>query len=209
MTERVYVAEVIGTGVVDITEDISDPFRSAVNPHLGPDSYDDIDMRRDNTSALGRMLSLVFNPTDAEHAAMVADPLITYLPFEDSAGDPLPRTALLSQVNTVKLTAIKTGLETHHVPTDGIVLTMTIAQGLKIAVRRFLLRQILKTDDFNENFDTLTIGDIPVAKRLRIAQRLQPLGFDTSVLALSMTIREGIKLLLAQKVTWLENHLYN
>ena len=65
-----------------------------------------------------------------------------------------------------------------------------------LIVRRFLTKQLLGGDDFPAL--TLTIGDIPPAKRQRINQVLQNRGVDTSGLSTLMTVADGLKFVLPQ-----------
>ena len=155
-----------------------------------------IEGRRDYTSTTQWCLVWTDN-TDAEHAILIADSRIKYIPWENDAGDVLPITAQLSEVNSTKLTNIKSFVEDHHVPTDGLTLTNTIAEAMTLIRHRFLLRQMLRGDDFSENLG-LTVGDIPAGKRGRIIDKLTARGFDLSGITNGMTIRQALKTLVAQ-----------
>jgi len=64
-------------------------------------------------------------------------------------------------------------------------------------VRRGVLEQILGTDDFGD-FDSLTIGDIPTAKRNRLIAKLDARGLDRSGIGLSTPIADALRQLLPQ-----------
>jgi hypothetical protein len=92
-----------------------------------------------------------------------------------------PRWALLDGID----------LEARGVPTADLSSTDDVAQRV---ARRFLVRQLLKADDFPGL--AMQIRDIPTARRKRIGTRLASQGVDTSDLSGLMTIREALKLLL-------------
>lgn len=198
---RVYLSEIIGTGTID------DPYRTAIADHiLRSNSWADIDGRTDMTTANGEMFTFVFNPTQAEHDLIVADSRIKYLPLEDNAGQVLGLNDAVGDIKQNKRVTIKTELENRHIPFDDIQLTDTIRSALKRIIKRFLLRQILKDYDVSEHFDTL-LSSIAVAKRQSIAQKLEALGFDTSGLIGSMTVKEALKALMAQNNKWIRTNL--
>ena len=168
----------------------------AVIDDLQSSSWAFIEGRLDYTSIIQWCLVWTDN-SDAEHAALLADSRIKYIPWEDNAGDPLPVNAPLSQVDTVKLNNIKSFVEDHHIPTDGLTLNNTVKEAMRLIQRRFQLRQMLRADDFSETLD-LTVGDIPSAKRGRIVDKLTARGFDFSGINNATTIRQALKTLVAQ-----------
>lgn len=190
---RFYLSKLDGSGVED------DEFRPLVSGFISG-AWSAVDARSNVLSQAGWML-VQCDPTGAEHTALAAATGIKYLPFENADGDSLPLTAQVSEIDN--LAPFKTFLETHHIPTDGLSGTDTIKYALKIIVRRFLIRQILKNDDMSESLDS-TIGDISQAKRQRIATKLVNLGIDISVFSQSTLIRDALKSLANQNVKWLK-----
>jgi hypothetical protein len=67
----------------------------------------------------------------------------------------------------------------------------------KIA-RRFLVRQWLGADDFTAGTLDLTLGDIPLARRRRIRDRLLNRGINIDGLTLSTTIGDALRFIMPQ-----------
>jgi len=199
---KIYFAKIDGLGTAE------NPFRTTVSRHITrPNSWVDIDCRADFTSANGRIMSIVFDPTSQEHADILNDPDIIYLPLENSTGAILGMTDTVNQISTENRAIIISYLESQHVPFGDIQGTDMIKSALRRVVKRYLLRQILNGYDFDEGFDTLVV-DIPTAKRQSIAAILQGRGFDVSGITGTMTIRQAITSLLGQSVICLNTGVF-
>ena len=199
MATRYYLCTVSGIGT------INDPFRPRLADLLAGGNWSGIDGRADSTVAAGRMLAWA-DVDDATHATVNADPGITYCPFEDAAGNVLGLDDTLAQITAAKRTQIANFLEAQHIPTDDLTGTDTIRTLLKRVVKRWVgLRQLFGADDWTEGLDTL-VSAVPAAKRNRINNRLTALGFDTSVIQGTDTIRQALKKLMAQAVRYLQTN---
>lgn len=198
---RIYFAQVIGTGTAE------DRFRTSIRDHITrPNSWNDIDCRADASQAAGFMMSIVYDPTAQEHAAIIADSRIKYLPLENAGGDPLTLSDTVGDIDSTKLAAIKAELEQRHIPFGDITGADTIRSALKRIIKRFLLRQILKAYDFDENCDLL-ISSIPAVKRQAIAASLQDRGFAIEGIIGTMTVRQALIYLLSQPNGWIKSGL--
>lgn len=133
----------------------------------------------------------------AAHADLIADSRITHVPFDDDAGAPLPMTATLAEVGAAKLANIKAFWESHHVPTDGLSLSDRIIDAIRLAVRRWRVRQHLREADMTEALDRL-VGDIPVSKRQAMQARLTGRGYDLAGISTDMTVRAALTELIRQ-----------
>lgn len=157
-----------------------------------------IDARRDIMAATG-VLFITADVTDAEHATLSGDARITVVPFETNAGVALPLTATIGDVPNAKRTAMRTRLDANHIPTSDLTNADLLRVVVRRIVRRLRLREKLQGDDWSEGLDTL-VSAVPAAKRTRIADKLQSLGYDTSVIVGSDTVREALRKLVSQNV---------
>lgn len=169
--KRFYLSDVIGTG----TEE--DPYRPSAMEYGNA---------REFIQLGNRMLCWA---EDTEHASLIADPLTTYIPFEDAQGNPLPVTATLAEISTANRTTIRNWLEARNVPIADLTGQDTIRKLIRRVVQRYRVWCILRDDDVIEGLD-LQVKDIPTAKRSRINTWLQARGYDTSFATGSMPIRE-------------------
>lgn len=198
MAVRYYICTTSGTGT------LADPFRPRLRD-LFAGKFAAVDARPNPAAATGKMLAWA-DVTPAQHATIAADPGVTYCPFEDGAGNVLGLDNTLAQIDATKRNQIAAFLESNHVPTDDLVGSDTIGALMRRAVRRFAgLRQLLNADDWTEGLDTL-VSAMNAAKRTRIANRLTALGFDTSVISGTDTIRGAMKKLMAQAVKYTRTH---
>ena len=114
---------------------------------------------------------------DTEHVALNADPLIRYIPFEDAGGVPLGLSDPISQVSAANRALISNALESRGVPADDFTGSTRMAEVIRRIAERFLLRQVLRGDDFG-NLDE-TWASLPAARKQAIKDRLQAIGVDT------------------------------
>lgn len=156
-----------------------------------------VDGRANPTLAAGKMLVRA-DVTQAQHNTLVADARITFLPFLRADGTDVPLSAPLSDVSLANRNTLTSIADSFNVPIQGLG-GGTVGQALRRFMRRFLIRQILRANDFTEGLDTL-VSAIPLAKRQAIASALQARGFDTSVIVGSDTVREAIRKLLEQNI---------
>lgn len=193
MALRVYIALTVapnGTGVKTAT------YRSALFDLIRPLWSDGTDGRVAQNGA-GAWL-LIVDVTPAQHTTLIADPRVTYLPFERADSSLVHRTDLWTEVSAANRTAIGNALEANHIPTQAVPANATCGQVVRWIRRRFMLRNvILKLDDWTEGLDTL-VSAIPLAKRQRMASALEARGIDTSVIRGADTIRQAIRKVLAQ-----------
>jgi hypothetical protein len=140
------------------------------------------------------------DPTEAEHAALLADASTTYLPFENLSGDTIDLDQPLSEISSANRATILAEFEARHVPTDGITGSTTIREGLKRIYCRIRLRELLIYLDFGKQDFSATIGDIPPLQRKALKRRLENGGFDISGITNTATIKEAILLLSPQIV---------
>lgn len=191
MTMRLYFAQPVGDGRSEATA-----YRPATRAIL-PSEEASVRMRwwdgRPNgNTTLGTFL-VAFNGTDAEHALLVADPRVTYLPIEDALGNPLSLADPIGDIPLAKRNVISAACEVHHVPLAGLKGSDPIRFLVRRIRIRFLMRDILRSLDLTEGLDTL-ISAIPVARRQAITARLTESGFssrDAGVLG-SDTVQEAI-----------------
>lgn len=162
---RFYVCDIIGTGTD------ADPFRPALH---GVVDYGADDGRLDRTQAGGWMI-VWCDVTDAEHATLITDSRVRWIPFEDSLGAPLGPDALIGELSVARRSAIRTALENHHIPTNDLTLTDPLRKVVARIVRRIRIRRALRDADWFEGLDTL-ISDIPANRRNTIRNRLDAAG---------------------------------
>ena len=191
---RFYLCSIDGDGLTKETA-----FKpKGLSAITGVINWSAIDGRQLSTNNIGKML-LRADVTPAQHAQIITDLGVTYLPVEDLVGNPIDPSLTLGNIPTVNRNAIKTLLETENIPTQGFKLTDNIDDAMqKVAGRRFTMRQILGADDWVELLDSL-VSSIAPARRQTIATKLQARGYDTSVIVGSDTIREALRKLIVQQ----------
>lgn len=193
MTIRRYLSELIGDGTHE------NPYRPAVAdliPATRP--WSGCDGRNDPTLPAGTMM-VEADVTDTQHATVSADPRVQSLAIEDASGVPVAESAPITAIPLAKRNAVRALLVAQHVPFDDFTGTNTVGDVLKRIRRRFLIRQILKRDDLDELF-SMTLAEIPDAKRARIRLWLWERGFDVSVLQATDTVEEALRKLLNDPV---------
>lgn len=136
--------------------------------------------------------------SDADHAAAILDASVTYLPFEDAAGDVLPLSSTLSNVPAGKRSAIQAAFTAHGIPTTGINLSWTIGQVLQLARRRMMLGLLLSNLDFDDPSELLSA--MPRIRLKALKRALQNHGFDVSGITPAMTQAQAIAVLATQPV---------
>ncbi len=189
---RFYISDTIGDG----TEDNS--FRPATSSYTG--AFRAVDMRLDPT--VSGKLFVECSPTDLEHTAMQADPLITYIPIEGSGGQELNLDDTLNLIPAAKRNALITALEARQVPLDDLTGQSTVRDLLKRIVLRLHIRGILKNIDIEDGLDL----DIGTTKRDAIKARLSELG----ITGITKTIaRELVKEIHGIKHKFLVTHYDN
>lgn len=192
MAIRFYLCDVLGTG-----SSPSDAFHAAVIGLLSPEPDWHIhDCRVDDTQAAGKMLAWA-DVTSAQHSILVGGTGVTYVPFEDDAGNPLTRNDPIGSINSTKRTQIQNFMENNHVPMQGLTLTDSIYTLLRRFFARCRIRQYLKANDYTELLDA-KVSSIPAAKRQAITTELEARGFDLTGIGGQTTIREALRLLIIQ-----------
>jgi hypothetical protein len=158
------------------------------------------DFRLDHSQQAGWAL-FAAETTAQQHADAVARADVMYAPFEDSEGFVVDPDAPATDVSASNRAAIAAFLETHHVPTAGL-LGGTVLDAVNKIKRRAQLRGWLRDLDFVENMDTVTVSQIPMQRRQAIATKLATVGVDVSGVTGGMTIREALAHILAQDGRW-------
>lgn len=187
MAKRFYFCSLLGAGTDQ------DPYRCWFQANNVPMKI--LDMRAYPQIEDGFMVAWG-EISDADHALAIADPSVTYLPFENASGVTQPLTATLNNVSSANRTAVQNIFTAHGIPTAGITLTWTIAQVMQLARRRMALGLLLSNLDFDEPTELLSAMPRHHLKALKRA--LENYGFDTSGLTLTMTQGQAIAALAAQ-----------
>lgn len=156
-----------------------------------------VDGRPDKASVSGHCF-VQADVTDEQHAALLAEPGIVYLPLEDVSGTPLSASDPIGQV--ANRAALRSRLEARGVDLDDLTLADPIGLLLRRIVQRLTLRARLRADDFGDALD-VTVGSLPAARRQAITAQIQAEGYDTSVIRGPDTIRQALRKLFAQNVT--------
>lgn len=190
MARRAYFVTMTGTGT-RTSGTVTDLIRPA---DLAGIDYDGYGLP---ASGVGFVIADV---TPTQHTTLLGTAGVTYLPFEDAGGTIIGPGGTFGDVSAANRTAIKTRMEAQLVPTQDFGLGDLIRRALKVAKRRFLLKQLLTSDDFSEGLDTL-VSAIAAPKRSAIGAKLTARGFDTSVIVGTDTVREAVRKLLAQDVS--------
>jgi len=159
---RFYLSKLTGSGIE------SDKYRPMVDNYIK--KWRAIDGRKDPTTGAGRVF-VECSPTDAEHQAIIADPGITYIPIEGAGGVELSKNDPLSSIQN--RVALITALEARGIPLDGLVGTDPVKRLMRRIIRKYLIRQMLKGDDFGNALD----ADEAPQKLLRIKALLEAQGF--------------------------------
>ena len=178
---RLYLSKLTGAGTRN------DPFMPATSNHVG--RYRALDARKNPMIKTGGMF-IFCKPTASEHSAMLADPLITYIPIEGANGVELNRNSLLSEI--ANRAALISGLESLGVPLDGLNDSDPVKRLLRRIVKKFLIRGLLGSDDFASTLD----APETITKLARIKTRLESLGFSVPANTLP---RDLIKIIGRQK----------
>lgn len=190
MAIRYYISDVVGAGT------LLNPFRSRVAQLLPGVEVSAVDGRADPTVTTGKMF-VWSDVTVPEHAVLVADPGVTYLPLESGSGQVLDLANTVSEVSAANRNTVNTILEGLHIPTDDFVGDDLLRKVVRRVALRFLARQLLAALDFTEGLNTL-VSDIPGARRSAINTRLTEVGFDTSLIFGTDTIRQALRKLFIQ-----------
>ncbi len=197
MAIRRYLTPLIGTGTP------GDTLRPALAGIAS--GWRASDGRADATAPAGTML-VEADLTAAEHTAVLALAGVTYLPLDAAGSVPVGLDEPLSTMTAANRTALANRLEAIDVPLGWATGTTTPREVLRFAMRRLLLRQHLRADDWNEGLDTL-VSAVPVMKRQRIAATLEAIGVDTSVIAGTDTLRSVLRKVAQQNIPALMTHL--
>lgn len=188
---RVYMTDIIGTGIDD--ETMSDPFRPAV-ADLVSASWSAVDYRQNAMQALGKMLVKI-DVDDNDHEAIRTDPRVTYLFAWNE------RNIQLKDLPAKRRNAIRNWLDERNIDVDHLTGNNSVKDLVQAVVNRALLRQVLRDADFAEHLDTTTIADIPVARRQKIRDRLLARGVDISDVEPTDTIRQALRKILPRSAT--------
>lgn len=192
MAIRYYLCDVLGSGTSP-----EDAFHAAAVGVLTPEPDWRIhDCRVDDTVAAGKMLAWA-DVTDSQHTLVNAASGVTYVPFEDDAGNPLTRNDPIGSIAAAKRTQIQNFMENNHVPMQGLTLTDEIYVLLRRFFSRCRIRQYLRANDHTELLDN-KVSSIPAAKRQAITTELEARGFDLTGIGGQTTIREALRLLIIQ-----------
>lgn len=136
--------------------------------------------------------------TDDQHNIARLKTGVQYIPLEDTLGNPLTLEDTVGDVDPTNRGLMQAFFEARHIPTDGIGLGDTLRDALTQIVKRFLMRQVLGTVDFNIVPLDNIVSSIPVATRQQIAARLAALGVDFSNIQGTDTIRTAIRKVYSQ-----------
>lgn len=181
-------------------------FRPAIHDILPnhPWTGDDLD-----EETAGGWFLVVTDVTDAQHATLVADARVEWIPFATAQGAALPLSATIGDMSAANRNAARSLLESHHIPLADLGLATVLRHVIARIVRRKRIRQSLKlryanwrifdSQDFTESLSAL-ISSIPTAKRNAISDRLQVCGYDPSVIIPTDTIAQALQKLAAQNV---------
>jgi len=120
------------------------------------------------------------NPNAVQHANLLADARVTYLPFEDSGGLDVDLDSPISDVTAANRATIVAELESRHIPSNGFTATDTVRHVVKTLDRRIRVREILLYVDFGRQLLSGTVGDIPALQRKALKRRLTNAGYDLS-----------------------------
>lgn len=176
------------------------PVFVAVVPGPSGQRYRAVDLRPDPALLAGEWL-VECDPTPAEHAAILATAGVTYLPFEDATGTTV--TALtLGDVSPANRATLNTIADARHIPAGDFTLADSCRRVVRRFIRRALLRQVLGANDWTEVLTSL-VSAMSAPKRNAINATLTALGFDTSVVNGSDTIRQAMRKLVSQRVALL------
>lgn len=197
MAKRIYFCSLLGTGTD------ADAYRSWFQANNI--AMTQLDMRPYTVIEDGYIVAWG-EISDANHVLAVADPSVTYLPFEDAGGNVLPFTATLSDIPAAKRKIITNAFTARGIPTTGITLSWTIGQALRLLRRRMHLGLLLSNLDFDAP-DAL-LNTMPPLLLKAIKRWLQNHGFDVSGLVGTMTEAQAIDYLAAQPVmdTYVDSH---
>lgn len=196
MTIRYYISGFVGNGT------ILNPYRPRMRQLLPGVEVSIVDGRINPNSATGRCLAWA-DVTVPQHATLIADSAITYIPLEDADGNVLTLEDTVSEISAANRTTIETGLEALHIPTDDFVGDDLCRKVVRRIALRFQARLLLAALDFDEGLDT-TVASIPAGRRSNINTRLTEVGFDTSLIFGTDTIREALRKLFIQANRFLQ-----
>ena len=195
MTWRAYFSQVVAPTPGN---PVSDSYRPAIMVIVPGLAWKGVDGRTSPTaSGVGQEMFCVADVTPAQHATLIADARITYLPIEGSGGVVLPFTDPVSNITAANRTTIRTLLANRHIPDDGIQLNDLIRATLRRIALRFVLREILRADDLTEGLDTL-VSAIAAVRRQAIRAKLVARGIDFDTVVGTDTVREAIVKLVSQ-----------
>lgn len=194
MALRFYFSQVTGTGTD------ANPYKPAIPDGI---TWGADDLRANGTLSSGWMI--VWADTDAtQHAALVADARIAYLPIEDTAGNPLSPDDPISAIDATKRAQIVTRLEARHVSFAGLSLSDPIRRAIARIIRRIRQMRAMGADNWTESLD-VTVGSIQSARRTRVRNALIARGFDMTPVLNADTLREALRKLAIQDVPWQRN----
>lgn len=102
------------------------------------------------------------------------------------------------------LGAVQTALETLRIPSDWVSATHTYRAVLRRVLRWFLFaqrhRRLHQERLFPDAADlNNTVGDLPAAMRLRLAETAADLGLDTSAITAQTTLRQLLRIITDQQ----------
>lgn len=192
MSARAYLCDVIGDGGSPATA-----FRPAL-ADLVPDArYAACDARHAGTGA-GRML-VIAGVTPEEHARLITDARVTYLPIEDEAGRLLDlETATIGHVAAGNRAILRDALEAWLVAVDDLPATTTIRDVFRRVKRHYLVRQRLTADDYREDVGTLSSAEL-AKRRNDLCTRLAAEGFDVTGIGQQDTLRSALRKIVTQE----------
>lgn len=137
------------------------------------------------------------NNTAQEHADLIAQTDVTYLPIEDINGLSLALDDLVSDISAANRAIIIAEFRSRGIPTSGITGTMTIRESMRIVVARVRLIENLIRVDFSGVLED-TVSSIPAKRKKALRKRLTNLGYDVAPITNIMTVEEALIELLSQ-----------
>jgi hypothetical protein len=160
MTLRIYFSEFTGTGTH------ANGFKPVFSTLLPPTVVKQVCDGRIDPKVIAGVALILADVTPAQHAIVIADNRITYLPFEDASNNPLSPNALLSAIPAGKRVTLRTHYEAQNIPISDFSGTTTITRVYRRAKCRFVVRRVLGADDLVPPLTDL-VSTIPLAQRQR------------------------------------------
>lgn len=143
------------------------------------------------------------NNTDAEHQALLTNPLVIYLPFEDVNGVIVPLDSPVSEVTSTNWEAIQATLTTQDILLDGVTTSWTVRQVIDRVIRCSIIRNMMFHIDLVDL--SLPVSTMPANTFKAAAKRLSIRGFDISAATPTTSLHDVVLSLVTQPA--MDNYL--